>query len=250
MKRLPAILIAIAVAFSTLNVGAAKAAKNGALWQRGNAAIKFVNGRVNEANRRLRYTIKARYPQAVGSDARMVKLNQAIKSLALKEVAGFKKDFSVPEERGPSGSYFDLSYSIELATDKLVSLTFYEDSFYEGAAHPNHGSLTLNYDLDSGRVLKLADLFKPNSHYLMPISNYAINSLKKQLAQDPDLDWLKKGAGPEEENYKSWAITRRGLKVTFDPYQVASYAEGPHEVVIPFSLLRNVIEPNGPVSGM
>lgn len=248
MKRLPAILISIAVAFSALGVGSAKAAKNAASSQRRNAAIRFTVGRINEANRRLRYTIKARYPQAVGADERMVKLNQALKNLAQKEVSGFKKDFSAPEERGPAGSYFDLSYTVELATDKLVSITFYEDSFYEGAAHPNHGSLTFNYDLDAGRELKLADLFRPNSHFLTPISNYAINAVKKQLGQDPDMDWIKEGAGPKEENYKSWAITRRGLKVTFDPYQVASYAEGPHEVVIPFSALRNVIDPAGPLA--
>lgn len=252
MKRFFPMLISTALILSAFGSTQTNAAtKAGAtLTQRGNAAIRFTKRQIREVNRRLRYTIKAAYPQALGGDARFIKLNQELKSLALKGVADFKKDFAVPEQRGPSGSTYDLSYSLELATNHLVSFTFYVDPYYEGAAHPLHLSFTFNYDLDTGHELKLADLFRPHSSYLKPISDYAISDLSKQLADDLDLDWIKRGAGPEADNYKSWAITREGLKVTFDPYQVASYAAGPHEVVIPFRVLRSIIEPNGPLSRM
>jgi len=251
MKRLFPILISMALVFSVFNIGDAKAAKHAGatLTQRGGAAVRFVRRQIVEANRKLRYTIKARYPQAVGGDARLVKLNQEIKRLTLKGIADFKKDFAAPEERmGTTGSSYESEYAIELATNDLVSITFYENTFYEGAAHGNHGSLTFNYDLNSGRELKLADLFKPNSNYLKAISDYAIKSLKKELGPESDSEWIETGAGAKQENYKSWAITRRGLKVTFDPYQVASYAEGPHEVVVPFSVLKNVIDSDSPLT--
>ena len=38
----------------------------------------------------------------------------------------------------------------------------------------------------------------------------------------------------KSENFKSWNITKKGLIFTFDPYQVASYAAGRFEVIIPF----------------
>ena len=216
--------------------------------QRRSAAIKFVPRQVREGNRRLRYTIKARYPQslAAGRDARLLKLNQELRNLISKEVAGFKKDFVAPEERmSEVGSYYESDYVIELAANDLVSINFGVSTYYEGAVHPNHNTLVFNYDLKAGRTLNLADLFKPDSDYLGVISRYAINALLKEMAPDPDADWIQTGAGASEENYKNWNLTRQGLKVTFDPYQVASYAEGPHEVVIPFAVLKDVINPNG-----
>jgi hypothetical protein len=84
------------------------------------------------------------------------------------------------------------------------------------------------------------------------ISDYAVKDLTEQMREkmsgdDPDTDWIREGAGPKEENYKNWNISPKGLEISFDPYQVASYAAGPHEVTIPLSALTDVIDPNGPL---
>lgn len=230
----------------------ANAASTVALAQRGGAdRVRFAPRQIREANRKLRYTIKARYPQAIGAgDARLTRLNAEIRNLITREINGFKKDFQRPEERMGDGSYLDIVYVVELGADELVSIGFGVSSFYEGAAHPQHNSLVFNYDLKNAKRLKLSDLFKPNSNYLTLISDYAIKSLKKELSPDPDLEWIQTGAGPKEENYKNWNMTPKGLKVTFDPYQVASYAEGEHIVVIPYAVLKNVIDPDGPLAQM
>lgn len=256
MKRLLSTLVLITLAlgaFDTRHIGASAqaAAATVPLAERGGAQLRFVPGQIREANRRLRYTIKARYPQVRGArDARMTRLNEEIRNLIVREVNGFKKDFQRPQERmgAGGGSYFDTVYSVELATADLVSIGFGVSSFYEGAAHPQHNTLVFNYDLKSEKRLRLSDLFKPGSNYLTVVSDYAIAALKKELSPDPDLDWIKNGAGPTEENYKNWNLTRAGLKVTFDPYQVASYAEGEHIVLIPYGALKNVIDPAGPLA--
>jgi hypothetical protein len=36
------------------------------------------------------------------------------------------------------------------------------------------------------------------------------------------------------------------LAITFDEYQVAPYAAGPQTVVVPFSELTNLLNPEGP----
>jgi hypothetical protein len=255
MKRLFSMLISTALVLSAYGFMQSNAvAKTGAAshaMQRRVPAIRFVRRQIREVNRKQRLTITAKYPQAIGSQNEgLEKLNSAIKSMVTEQIAAFKKDFSPSDMPGGVGSSFELSYIVELATNNLVSITFAEDSYNEGAAHPSHVTVTFNYDLNAGRVLKLADLFKPNSSYLKPISDYSIASLRRQLRPNPDMDWIRKGAAPETDNYNSWAITRRGLKVNFDAYQVASYAEGPHIVVVPFSVLRGVIESNGPLGGM
>jgi hypothetical protein len=123
-------------------------------------------------------------------------------------------------------------------------------SYYQGAAHPNSNTEVLNYDLKNGKQLKLADLFKPGAKYLQTLSTYCIADLKKQSKdKGTELfeDQIKEGAGPTAKNYESWTITRRGLGINFDSYQVGPYAAGPQFVMVPYSALKEIIKPDGPI---
>jgi hypothetical protein len=55
----------------------------------------------------------------------------------------------------------------------------------------------------------------------------------------------EEGAGPKIDNFHSWNITPVGLKITFDRYQVGPYVAGEHEVVVPYSVLKPIIKPDG-----
>jgi uncharacterized protein DUF3298/peptidoglycan-N-acetylmuramic acid deacetylase PdaC-like protein len=257
MKKTFSLLISITLFLSVVVMGQSNGGTNAGAslpsTQRNGAVVRFVPRQIRAANRRLRYTVKAKYPQAIGEarDLRLAKLNQELRNLVTKEVNEFKSYFTEPQERtGPTGSYYESEYWATLATNEVVSLAFGISTYGEGAAHPNHNTLVFNYDLNAGRVLKLSDLFKPNSGYLSVISRYTIEELKKKFSPDPDMEWIEKGAGASEENYKAWNLTLSGLQITFDPYQVASYAEGEHTVVIPYSVLKNLIDPNGPLARM
>ncbi len=90
----------------------------------------------------------------------------------------------------------------------------------------------------------LADLFLPNINYLEAISQYCIAELSKQPFFDSS---FSSGAQPTLENYRNWNITPDGLMITFDEYQVAPYAAGPQKVVVPYSALQALINPQGPL---
>lgn len=255
MKRFFPAIISIALIVSGMVVVPASTVPSAV--QRG-AVVKFVPRQIVAANRRFRYTVKARYPQATGAarDPRLVKMNRELLKMVTSGVNEFRGNFTTYQKPlGPVGSYYESDYAVTLATNDLVSIAFGISFFGEGAAHPNHYTVVFNYDLSAGKQLKLADLFKPNSDYLKVISDYAINDLTEQLREqtsggDPDTDWIREGAGPKDENYKSWNLSDKGLEITFDAYQVASYAAGPHEVIIPLSALKDVIDPNGPLGRM
>ena len=255
MKKLFSSLISITFVLSVLNFGQAHVVVSNTgsslpSAQARAARIRFATKFIRGANGKLRYTIKAKYPQAVSaSDARIQKLNQAIRVLITGQVNDFKKDFqSLQERTWSSGSTFEAEYSVLHSANEIVSVGFIIETYFEGAAHGNYNSLAFNYDLNSGQLLKLADLFKTNSNYLKLISDYSVKALTKEFGTNADTEWIQRGAGASEENYKNWNITSKGLIVGFDPYQVASYAEGPHEVVIPYSVLKNVIDPAGPLA--
>jgi uncharacterized protein DUF3298/peptidoglycan-N-acetylmuramic acid deacetylase PdaC-like protein len=216
--------------------------------------VDLVSKQVKESNKKLMYEISAQYPQlSGGNNPNFEKFNQVARGSVTKKVAGFKKDMTPvegdePPPEGSMGSDLTISYEVALAQDDLISIKYVVSSYYQGAAHPNTGSDVINYDLKNGKLLKLSDLFKPGSKYLQAIANYCIGDLKKQ-GKDKGLmdEEINQGAAATAQNYQSWTITKRGLGITFDAYQVGPYAAGPQYVLVPYSSLKDLINPDGPV---
>ena len=209
---------------------------------------------IKESNKKLMYEIAVQYPQITGANPNFEKFNQAARASATSNVVKFKKDMQPETEEesrpeGSMGSDLTVSYEVTLAQDDLVSVKFDVSSYYQGAAHPNSFSAVLNYDLKNGKQLKLSDLFKPGAKYLQALANYCIADLKKQTESKGLLeDQIESGASAKGQNYQSWNITRRGLGITFDSYQVGPYAAGPQFVLVPYSTLKDLINPDGPIA--
>jgi len=60
-------------------------------------------------------------------------------------------------------------------------------------------------------------------------------------------DQIESGAAASAKNYQSWTISKKGLGIDFDSYQVAPYAAGPQHVLIPYSAVKDIIKPDGPL---
>ncbi len=227
--------------------------------------IEFTNGveilarQIKENNKKLKYEIDAEYPQLTGStDPNFEKFNQAARGLVTKQVSGFRKQMT--ENAGAenpvdseTGSDLGAGYTIALAQDNLISVQFDIGGYSAGAAHPNSYTDVINFDLRNGRQLKLSDLFKPGAKYLAALSSYCVQDLKKQSKKKGadgllDDDWIQRGAGSDANNFRSWTITKKGLGINFDSYQVGPYAAGPQYVLVPYTALKEIIKPDGPVA--
>lgn len=210
--------------------------------------LKLINKEQKEENKKQKLSLAAAFPQLAGNDARAEKFNQTISAMVGKQLKGFKsenKGAAKEADADRPGYTMDLSYSVAHADRNLVSVLFNHYS-YTGGAHGMSGSAAYNYDLNRGAMLRLSDLFQPKSNYLKVISDYCIAALKKRDLGDEEQ--IRGGAGPKAENYSSWNITPQGLQITFDAYQVAAYAAGPQEVVVPYSVLKPIIKPDGPLA--
>jgi uncharacterized protein DUF3298/peptidoglycan-N-acetylmuramic acid deacetylase PdaC-like protein len=224
------------------------------------AAVRVTPKVIREASKELRYSLDAEYPQIDG-DTRFDKFNRECRAMITKDVAAFKsaegeasdEDGELPSET--QTSTLDISYQVRFATDDLVSIEFHEGQYSRGAAHGSSFTAVLNYDVKNGKKLALADLFNPKSNYLNVISAYCIKDLNEQRKKQGEgsmlqEDQIQEGASARADNYEAWTITRRGLWITFDPYQVAAYAGGPQHVLIPYSALKGVIKPDGAVGAL
>lgn len=208
--------------------------------------VALISQPSKETNQTPPFTITSQTPQLTGSDDPRVKaFNERLDDLVSKEVDMWRQSFL--QNTAPTvnnGSTLDVTYALVSQMGDLWSFKF-DFSFYsDGAAHPGLNSITLNYDLGRGKELTLANLFLPNSNYLEVISNYCVAELSMQPFFDSS---FSNGAGPTLENYRNWNITSNGLVITFAEYQVAPYAAGPQKVVVPYTELQTLINPQGPL---
>jgi uncharacterized protein DUF3298/peptidoglycan-N-acetylmuramic acid deacetylase PdaC-like protein len=221
------------------------------------AAVRVTPKVIRENNKEGKYSINVEYPQIEG-DSRFDSFNQQARSMIGKDVAAFKtgetegleETNDLPEET--QTSTLDIGYNIRFATDDLISVEFSESQYERGAAHGSSLTIVFNYDVKNKKKLALADLFQPKSNYLNVISGYCIKDLQDQSKKNDMLmaDQIKEGAAPRSDNYGAWTITRKGLWITFDPYQVAAYAAGAQHVLVPYSVLKSIVKPDGPVGNL
>jgi hypothetical protein len=221
--------------------------------------LRLGSKEIREKKARPRYEIAVEYPQLEGGAAAgeaAAGFNRAAREWATKAVGEFKADVQEAGEAAGTEQASDLhvSYGVGVATDDLVAVQFEVSNYFSGAAHPNHHTAVINYDLRRARRLQLADLFKPSALYLRALSEYCVRDLKRQSRGDgtaePMLtdEAIEEGAAPNADNYSSWLVTRRGLQITFDPYQVGPYAAGPQRVLVPYAALREHIDLDGPLA--
>ena len=194
------------------------------------------------------YKITAEYPAIVESaDPRAAAFNSLIQNLVMGEVNQFRSDTLQNTSNPPltSGSFFDVRYSVTGQAGNFWSIKFDITGYSDGAAHPYHYSIPVNYNLEQGREIALDEIFLPNSNYLQIVSEYC----KAELStRDIGFDMSVQGADPLPENYRRWNVSHDGLVITFDEYQVAPYAAGSQVVAIAFSELERVINRQGPVA--
>ncbi len=128
--------------------------------------------------------------------------------------------------------------------DPIISVLM-EISEYYGGAHPGERHVAINYDLKTGKLLNLDDLFQNSADYLATIAQFSTNELYRRTDLSPQE--IDRGAAPLIENYLVWNLTPQGLLITFEEYQVGPYAAGPQRVLIPYDVLRAVLRQDGPL---
>jgi len=180
------------------------------------------------------------------SDPRVEKFNQLVAARVQQAVETFKKDLAnQPATPISAGSYFSLNYALISPPGNLLSLQIHIEGYSDGAAHPYHLTSSFNYDLENGQEISLDQLFLPGTNYLKTISDYCTAELSKR---NIGFEMFSDGAKPAPENYTVWDVSADGLVITFNEYQMAAYAAGPQEVVIPFAALKDISDPQSPLN--
>lgn len=211
-----------------------------------------------------RIVVKSVFPQLEGdnpsdfdsdsTETDIETINSQISDLVQEAISEFKdyvnqnidlqKDLARKKVR--NNFYLDYSASfIRLRSTPILSIRFNTQGMVTGMAHPYHRHFVLNYDLKNDEELSLDDLFNPGSDYLRLLSEYANTRLSKRLQEN---QLIAKGIEPNEDNFKNWNIKTNGLLFTFDEGQVAPYYLGAQTILVPYSILKEVIATSSPIA--
>lgn len=209
----------------------------------------------HDDNDELPYTIEATFPQIKGLHLteNQKQFNQLIYQNVLHTAEQFKNYVqldlahaqTLPEEERRNSLTID--YDIDLikaGSTSIITVRFNMEGMQAGRAHPYHQHEVFNFDLNTGKLLSLKDLFKPRKNYLKIFSAYSKQQLSTKLT---DKFMIDDGTAPNEKNYQNWNLEEDGILITFDEYQVAPYVAGAQEVTVPYSLLKNIMSPASPM---
>lgn len=191
-------------------------------------------GKVEEKSEH--YTITAVYPKTQ-SDV----ISMYFKSFVDEQVSQFKEDTSWVNDT-TSASDGDLSLDISYKTQNATTAQNYifVVNSYTGGAHGLQFRKTFSFNKE-GQLLTLANLFTNGMDGLNDFSKLVQKELMKR--EGADKDWIEDGAGPKEENYKSFVVTDTGVNILLDPYQVAPYSDGAIDIAIPVESFSKIANP-------
>lgn len=219
--------------------------------------MKVTSKKAHQSDDNLKINIEENYPQIQGKELteNAKQFNQAIEQVVNDEIMEFKKNVALdaphmktlPEEMRKNS--FKVDYDIDLVkpkTSTIVSVRLSFEGMQAGRPHPYHTNKVINFDLTTGKMISLNELFKKNSKFLQLLATYTNNALNKKLKHD---NWMvAQGTKPDVKNFKNWNLQNDSLLITFDEYQVAPYVYGRQEVEIPYSELKKVLSMQSPIS--
>lgn len=136
---------------------------------------------------------------------------------------------------------YDFDYSSIDVSGRLISVDINQSFYPHGAAHPLSASLTFHWLLRENRKLRADDVFNQKTKWTDFLSRYCFEDLsKKQKIELVSID----AVGDLPTQPWRWQFSGEGLVIHFNPYEVASYAEGMPEVLIPWRDLKPYLLPD------
>ena len=164
----------------------------------------------------------------------------------------FMNEFADTSSEGDMLSWSMSNFAVPVRCDKTVFSYIRTDDSYLGGAHPNSYMLGYNFDSQTGEELKLSDVVTDYDK----TREYVISELKRQKEEE---DWLEyfddyeetvdrmfNGVDVNEDDTDAadtyatepsiqWTMNEDSIDIMFNRYDIASYAMGSLDVIIPYS---------------
>ena len=161
-----------------------------------------------------------------------------IEDWARQTAEAFSSEFS--ETAHDQENELKATYRIIRASPKVVSVVW-DVWNYTGGAHGNLDIVVFVYDCGTGQILELGDLFADEETALNLLSSLTYAQLPALLGDMAQDEMIRSGTSPDLDNFACVAPTPEGVRVFFQPYQVAPWAAELQEVNIKLHELQDAV---------
>jgi len=137
--------------------------------------------------------------------------------------------------------YYNRQFTVIENTRKIFTIAHSEQS-YAGGAHPNSFTNWYNFNPSTGRQITLDHIFKPG--YNKKLNQLAEKKFRKRKN-------VPAGTSLEDAGYlfkdnifylpNNFRLNDKGILFRYNPYEVASYAEGAIEIQLTWAEISDVI---------
>ena len=230
----------------------------------------LIGGTASAANPKPDIALKAKYTEvtvsfddAIKADAPLLKYltagGQSWASKTLKELVEQRKDMTdMPADIRNRPWSAERGYTQEALIANRYASVIRSEFSYTGGAHPNHGSDTLLWDKQAGKMISIRPFFTEladGGPAMTAIRNAVVADLKiekkKRDNDNPDMS-LVDALEPKLLTIGAIALTpstaagkSAGLTFLYPPYAVGSYAEGDYTAFVPWDTLKPYLSAEG-----
>lgn len=175
-------------------------------------------------------------------DSAVVAQNPAARTNLAKAADLFAADYrNMQADMGDIGGCWDLNTTADTVFSNPGVLTVRATVYaYTGGAHPNTNQLLLTFDRETGRELHLTDMVSDTAALLGIVEK----AFRKQQQLMPTDKLEEQGYFLHNGQFflpGNIAPGRQGMIFYYNPYEIAAYAVGPIEVVVPYEKLNGML---------
>jgi hypothetical protein len=173
-------------------------------------------------------------PEAEGWTMQMVADN------FINNFESFKKDTSALS----SSWYYKADIAVETLVDTLLSLSI-KDEFFTGGAHGGGGKYFISINPVTADPVTLKTILKGGYDEALRAEGEKAFRQNHHLLDTASL--IENGFEFPENKFQlndNYGFTRDGIVFVFNSYEIASYAEGPTEILIPYERIRDWLKTN------
>ncbi|HRE40261.1 MAG TPA: DUF3298 domain-containing protein [Ignavibacteria bacterium] len=167
-------------------------------------------------------------------------INKIMDTYVNNYVSFVKENDSLSTERYVFTWFQESDARIELQNNNIAVFSLYNFNFL-GGAHPNTVTNFMNFDMKTGKVLSLNDIFKPG--FESTLNELIVSQFRKDKNLKPNAPLTDAGLFENKLTYNNnFAFTKDGFMFYYNNYEIAPYVMGPQVITISYSDISSLLQ--------
>ncbi len=200
--------------------------------------------------------IEVIYPKLSDASDVSTKINRNVESALAEQIAFFEEDtdnltlddalvqfenrfISFKNDFEPNATLWEVTINSEVVFQSINVITISIDSYtFTGGAHGNSVITLLNFDPETGNLYTQNEVFKKNNDFTELVEHY----FKTETATKTNDNSESYFFGEDFKLPENIGFKEDGVIFLYNTYELASYAEGITEFIIPYSEISKFLK--------